>query len=234
MLVNADGKMQWYSNNYDLATNKGSLTLEKEIDVGQPGVVGTVPDYRGNIWYATQSSDSENAGVSYYSKKNGNQVFYELPDVETVANSISSSPLGVAVASTKALYLFKATKNGQALIWRQEYENSGDRKPGQLSAGTGSSPTFFGPKTGFEYVSIADNAAPTESLNIYKTRSGQLVSSLPCLDGGVNSGTENSSIGIGSYLFTPSTYGYWYPPSSESPDKSVPRKAQFVGGAQLA
>lgn len=235
VLVNAAGYMQWYSNSYDLATNKGSLLLEKTQYVGQKGVVGTMPDYKGNIWYATQKSDSQNAGVSYFNKKTDrNEVFYKLPNGETVANSISSSPRGVAVASTKALYMFKASANGPVLAWRQEYENSGNRKPGQLSAGTGSSPTFFGPRTGFEFVTIANNAAPTESILVYDTKTGDLVSSTPFLTGGVNSGTENSSMAVGSSIFTPSSYGYWYPPSSQEPKDSNPSSADFAGGVQRA
>ncbi|MBU6294205.1 MAG: fibronectin type III domain-containing protein, partial [Planctomycetes bacterium] len=43
VLVNGQGALQWYSNNYNRATDTGSLTLEKSVNIGQPMVVGLVP-----------------------------------------------------------------------------------------------------------------------------------------------------------------------------------------------
>lgn len=247
VLVDGDGNLRWFNSTYDMATDTGALIEAKpSAPINQPMVVGLVPDYKGNIWYATQgstdSSSDEIAVVGLYGPK-GDQMTFQLPAGEMVANSISSSPAGVAVATTKALYLFNYNKNDQDIeeVWRYEYENSGYRKPGQLSPGTGATPVFFGPKTGFEYIAITDNMAtnngntPAENFNIYKTRKvadnkSQLVGSLPFLST-TNSGTENAPIAVGKSVFSPSTYGYWYPPTSQT-DESTPSGAAFVGGAQ--
>ena len=159
-----------------------------------------------------------------------------------VGNSISSSPSGIAVATTSALYLFNAdSQNSVENIWRTEYENSGVRKPGQLTPGTGSTPVFFGPNTGYEFLVITDNATavnsnnliPTEHVNIYDVTRGTLVSQSNFLASN-NSGTENAPIAVGSRIFIPSTFGYWYPPPSETPSTSIPAitASPFAGGVQ--
>jgi hypothetical protein len=105
------------------------------------------------------------------------------------------------------------------------------RKPGQLSWGTGATPAFFGPTTGYEYLTITDNASPQENILVYSTISGSLVGSVPFLISGTNSGNEDSAIAVGRSVYYPSTYGYQYPASAES-GTSIPASAPFVGGMQ--
>lgn len=245
VLVNGSGDLQWYSNNYNPIKDTGNLTLEKSISIGQPLVVGLVPDYQGRIWFATQGSLSTSgpqAVVGFYDKSTNQTQTYTLPAGEMVGNSISSSPAGVAVATTSALYLFSAdNQNSIQNNWHTTYENSGVRKPGQLTPGTGSTPVFFGPNTGYEYLVITDNATapgsnnitPAEHVNIYNVNNGNLFAQTSFLNSN-NSGTENAPIAIGNHIFVPSTYGYWYPPPSETPSDSVPTLAQapFAGGLQ--
>lgn len=78
------------------------LTVEESIPIGYPDVVGIVPDYLGNVWFATADGTTPGGGavVGYYSPTTGDVYPFTLPAGEAVANSISSSPLGVAVAST--------------------------------------------------------------------------------------------------------------------------------------
>lgn len=242
VLVNGDGILQWYSNTYDPVSDTGSLTLVKSVNIGQPMVVGLVPDYEGRIWFATQGSLSTTdapAVVGYYDPQTQATQTYNLPAGEMVANSISSSPAGVAVATTKGLALFSAGENGAiARLWYQEYQNSGVRKPGQLSPGTGSTPVFFGPTTGYEYLVITDNATapdtnnvtPAENVNVYSVADGTLVAQTPFLTQS-NAGTENAPIAVGNRIFVPSSFGYWYPPPSET-GPATPSSAPFVGGVQ--
>ncbi len=247
VLVNGDGYLQWYNVDYNMATDSGTITLEKEVNINQPMTVALVPDYQGNIWFATQGGieASQQVFVGFYDPKSQESVTFALPFSEMVANSISSSPAGIAVATTQALYMFNSKANVIQQEWRYEYENSGYRKPGQLSPGTGATPVFFGPKTGFEYIAITDNGAtddgntPAENFNIYLTRKAgekesQLIATVPFLTD-LNSGTENAPIAVGSSVFSPSSYGYWYPPPAETPSTSVPstfNAASFPGGAQ--
>jgi hypothetical protein len=118
------------------------------------------------------------------------------------------------------------------------YENSGVRKPGQLSPGTGSTPVFFGPTTGYEYLVITDNATapntgnqtPAENVNVYSVADGTRVAQTGFLTPS-NAGTENAPIAFGHRVFVPSTYGYWYPSPSET-GAAVPQSAAFAGGFQ--
>ena len=242
VLVNGEGILQWYSNTYDEATDTGSLELVNSYNLGQPMVVGLVPDYEGRIWFATQGSLSTSdapAVLGYFNPQTNSTQTYNLPVGEMVANSISSSPAGVAVATTKGIALFTAGQDGGITqLWHQEYENSGVRKPGQLSPGTGSTPVFFGPTTGYEYLVITDNATapgtnnvtPAENVNVYRVSDGALVAQTQFLTTS-NAGTENAPIAVGNRIFVPSSFGYWYPPPSET-GPATPASAPFAGGVQ--
>lgn len=233
VLVNADGDLQRISHTQS-ANSSWTLNVVSSVQVGYPDVVGLVPDYEGRVWFATAQGTSTTSGavVGYYDPTTSGTAVFVLPDGEQVANSISASPDGVAVASTAALYLFTAGTNGPQQLWRNTYDAGPGRKPGQLSWGTGATPAFFGPKTGYEYLTITDNAAPQENILVYETLSGNLVGSVPLLTAGVNSGNEDAAIAVGHSIYYPSTYGYPYPKSAENPEESVPVSAPFVGGMQ--
>ena len=233
VLVNASGNLQRISHSQD---NSGAwqLTVDSSVQIGYPDVVGLVPDYEGRVWFATAQGTTSTTGavVGYHDPSTSRTAHFTLPDGEQVANSISSSPSGVAVASTQALYLFKAG-DGESpeQLWRRPYDAGPARKPGQLSWGTGATPAFFGPDSGFEYLTITDNAAPQENILVYETLTGDLLGSVPFLTAGLNSGNEDAAIAVGGSIFYPSTYGYEYPSSAET-GASVPESALFVGGMQ--
>ncbi|MFF0561752.1 hypothetical protein [Streptomyces sp. NPDC004266] len=80
---------------------------------------------------------------------------------EGVQNSISTAPGRTAVATDHALSPLSAAPDGTPVVeWRAPYDRRPARKPGQLSWGTGTTPSFFGPEHGTEFVTIVDNAAP--------------------------------------------------------------------------
>lgn len=247
VLVDAQGYMNWYQVDYNASNDTASLSLKKTVYLSQPTVATINPDYEGRIWYATEGGiDGMNninttvpPVVGFYDPKSGQTRTFNLSPGELVANSISSSPAGVAVVSTESLYLFRYNKKKGDIekVWEYQYGNSGDRKPGQLSPGTGATPAFFGPKTGFEYVTITDNSVvngttPAENFCIVNTKTGKLVLKAPFLSSN-NSGTENAPIAVGKSVFSPSSYQYWYPPSAEYPTNPIPEANNvFVGGAQ--
>jgi hypothetical protein len=232
VLVNADGVLERISHRQQ-SGGTWQLTVESSVSIGYPDVVGLVPDEAGRVWFATAQGTSATSGavVGYYDPTSNLTTSFALPDGEQVANSISSSPDGVAVASTAALYLFGAGATGPEELWRQTYDAGPSRKPGQLSWGTGATPSFFGPTTGYEYLTITDNAAPQENILVYSAASGTLIGSVPLLTSGLNSGNEDAAIAVGNSLYYPSTYGYPYPPSAES-GPSEPASAPFIGGMQ--
>jgi hypothetical protein len=233
VLVNANGSLLRIAHGQQ-SGGAWQLTVAESVAVGYPDVVGIVPDYAGNVWFATAQGTATGAGsvVGYYSPSLAQTFAFTLPAGEEIANSISSSPDGVAVASTAALYLLKAQPaGGVTQVWRQTYDRGTARKPGQLSWGTGSTPAFFGPATGFEYLTITDNGAPQENMLVFRAADGTLIGSAPFLTAGLNSGTENATLAVGASLYLTSTYGYVYPPGAAS-GPSVPTSAPFAGGMQ--
>jgi hypothetical protein len=188
-------------------------------------VVGLTPDYAGRVWFASAS------GLVGVVAQSGELQVLALPSGEQIANSIASSPEGVAVVTDQALYLLRASEaSAPEPVFRAPYDRGIARKPGQLSWGSGSTPTFFGPHTGSEYVAITDNARPTMNLLVYRsTGSGQPVCS-PALPAHAGDGSENSPIGAGRSVFVTGTFGYPYPALPRNAGASVPASAALSGG----
>ncbi|MEU3461893.1 hypothetical protein ABZ721_18375 [Streptomyces sp. NPDC006733] len=201
-----------------------ALSLTGAVPDGD-AVTGLSPDWQGRVWFATGGGV-----VGTADDRTGAVRSLALPAGEKVANSISTSPLGTAVSTTHATYLLTAAADGTPRVaWRQAYDRGPGRKPGQLSWGTGSTPTFFGPATGTDYVTIVDNAAPTVSLLVYRAATGEQICSVPVLKAG-GSGSENSPIAAGNSVFVASTYGYPYPKLPDDAGTSVPASGDFSGG----
>lgn len=201
-----------------------STDLSSVIPSGDSSV-GLVPDYAGNVWFATGN------GVVGVVKLGGGVTSLQLPAGEQVANSISSAPSGrVAVATTFALYELNLDGAGNPqILWRAAYDRGPGRKPGQLSWGTGSTPVYFGPTTGADYLTIVDNASPQVHALIYQSGTGQLICEQTVLTEG-GPGSENAPIGIGNSMFINSTYGYPYPAVPAGAPPAMPPTAPFVGG----
>ncbi|MEZ5168408.1 MAG: PxKF domain-containing protein [Acidimicrobiales bacterium] len=186
-------------------------------------IIGLDPGVGDDVWFATRRGR-----VGYVDLGTGAIHSFQAPAGEVIANSISTTNDGrVGVASTRAVYLLtKNSLTGDVVVsWRAAYANAGVLKPGQLSIGSGTSPTFFGPGAGDEYLTIVDNAAPQENVVVFDAAAdsgGRVVCSVPVFDAGL-SATENSEIAIENTIITASTYGYPYPGLPPSP-------AGFHGG----
>lgn len=191
-------------------------------------ITTVAPGYDGRIWFATA-----HGRAGYVERRTGRVAVRLLsPRTEIVANSISTSPDGVAVTTDRATYLVRAGKHGGLrTVWRRGYDRGAARKPGQLSRGSGATPTFFGPRTGHEYVAITDNARPRARLLVYRADTGRTVCRVPFLTP-ESSGTENSPIGWRRSVYVASTYGYPYPATPDGAGEADPATADFVGGMQ--
>ncbi|MFI8191940.1 hypothetical protein ACIF8T_24625 [Streptomyces sp. NPDC085946] len=201
------------------------LSLASAIPEGD-AVTGLSPDWQGRVWFATGGGV-----VGVADDRTGTVRSLALPAGERVANSISTAPEGTAVTTTHATYLLSAGADGTPeILWRQAYDRGQARKPGLLSWGSGSTPTFLGPKTGTEYVAIVDNADTTVRLEVYRTDTGAEVCSVPVLRAAGGPGSENSPIGAGRSVFVAGTYGYPYPAVPEGAGDAVPSSANFAGG----
>lgn len=200
-LVVVDGSRHLLRIGHAQVDGKWKLSVDSSVDLTSAipdgdNVTGLAPDWAGNVWFATGGGivgTVDTAGVART---------ITLPAGEQVQNSISTAPGGTAVATTHATYQLSAGPDAQPVVdWRQEYDRGSARKPGQLSWGTGSTPTYFGPVTGSEYLTIVDNADGQVNLLVYRAASGEEVCKEPVLppaDGdGSLSGNTGSTGGSG-------------------------------------
>lgn len=229
-LVVVDGERRLVRVAHRATTDGGrQLSIDAATDLtgaipNGDNVTGVAPDWRGNVWFAT------GGGIVGVVDATGVARTLALPAGEQVSNSISTSPTGTAVATTVALYEMVADDSGRPQVrWRAAYDRGVGRKPGQLSWGTGSTPTYFGPQTGSEYVTIVDNAADTVELLVFRSGTGEPVCAVPVLARG-GPGSENSPVGVGGSIFVAGTYGYPYPTVPEGSGLAVPSSAPFPGG----
>jgi hypothetical protein len=229
--VKAEEKRFWFTTWWELSVDE-SVSLLSAV-TGHCGssdcdaVVSISAGADDTIWFVTQKSV-----VGIYDPHTRNSSWLKLGDDERVDNSFSTTIDGrAAVVTSKAIYLlWQDYDNRPVVAWRYAYDAGSARKPGQLSHGSGATPTFFGPYTGTEYVTLTDNADGRISLIVLDTDDGRLVCKQPIFKAGVNSGTENSAIGIGNTVIVASTYGYPYPQLPEGAGDSIPESADFMGG----
>lgn len=198
-------------------------------------VVSISPDGDGDIWFATRQSV-----VGIYHPTTGAIESTILAEGESIHNSFSTTNDGrAAIATDRALYLLEKDELGSPTVrWHYSYDNGSARKPGQLSHGTGATPTFFGPTDGTDFVTITDNADEQMNLLVFDAgvdspdrggRGGELVCQIGAFEPEA-SGTENSAIAVGNSVFVASTYGYPYPAVPEGAGPAVPETAFFSGG----
>lgn len=191
-------------------------------------VTSVAPDYGGGVWFATGGGT-----VGLVDTDSGEVATTAIAKGERVANSISTAPEGMAVVSTHALYLFEADPDGAPrMVWRVPYDRGAARKPGQLSWGSGSTPTFFGPATGSDYLAFVDNADPEVNLVVVRTagdEAGEVVCTTGVFGRG-GQGSEDSPVGAGRSVFVTSTHGYEYPRLPEDAGPAIPPDAPFTGG----
>lgn len=183
--------------------------------------VAITPDWDGNIWFG-----SYDAQAGFLNPKTGEFHILSLSDskCEIIANSISSSPNGIAIATTHSIYVLNIKNKQPRIAWQAPYNRGNRVKPGKLSWGTGSSPSFFGPKKGYEYLTILDAGTEGTHLNIYNSKSGKRIASVLAFDGDYEQGSENSPIAFGNSVVIASTYGFIYPSSSSATDEIGPLK----------
>lgn len=235
-LVTVDGSGAVLLIGHEKTSTGWALKIQKRYSYGAAftkacgsvdcdAIVSVAPGYDGHLWFATAD-----ARAGFVDQRTGRVVVRKLSTAdESVANSISTAPDGTAVTTDRATYVLHAGKNRVRLDWKRRYDRGSARKPGQLSRGSGATPTYFGSRTGHEFIAITDNADEQEHLLVYRTDTGKRVCKRAVFGSGA-SGTENSPIGVGRSVYIASTYGYPYPAGYEG--ESVPASAPFTGGMQ--
>jgi len=201
------------------------LSVDKRIPLGLPAgtsLGGLAPDGAGRTWFVTKDST---IGVI-----DGDRIatlpLSTSPGGETIANGLTGRPNGMSVLTSHSLNEVEYARGQIELKWRRDYDRGTARKPGQLSWGSGTTPTVFGPNGKWE--AIVDNADGSPNLIVVDAATGADICVLPAFTTG-GPGTENSLIASGNSLFIPSTYGFVYPPNAVE-GKANPPLAPFTGG----
>ena len=193
-----------------VAEDGDSLVLRKELDLSSKLRDGEVlnsglPGTDGLVWFVTK----KNGAVGTLDLRTGRSHLVRLG--HEIENSIAVGSHDEAyVATDRRLYRFSHTAAGKPVVdWSVRYRNSGVVKPGQVDAGTGTTPTVLPGG----YVAITDNADPMDVV-VYRTAvhpdGPREVCAVPVFAKGA-SATENSLIGAGRSLVVENNYGYTGP-----------------------
>jgi hypothetical protein len=185
---------------YDLTS---FLTAGTDTVAGER-LSSALPDWAGNIWFVSKT----NGKVGWVNTTTG--AIHSITLHEEIENSFMVGSDGVYIVSDKALYRFDTAGNAVHQVWRSaNYSNTGLTKPGQVNAGSGTTPTML--PGGL--VAITDNADPMNVV-VYKASTGVQTCKVPVFTKGGGS-TENSLIGAGtatsSMLIVENNYGYVNP-----------------------
>ena len=216
---------------YVISENPGSpgFTLVHDYDLtkvlsSSENITSALPDSHGLLWFVTKT-DGVVGTVNFatgtiHTMKLGNGADGEIENSFAVDQSG-----GVYIATTHKLYRFGAGPDGvPKIVWQVTYPNSGISKPGQVDAGTGTTPTVMAGG----YVNITDNADPMDIM-VYRTAPHphrvlrrhhhrrritlpRQVCKMPIFSKG-SSADENSIISAGRFMIAEDNYGYTDPTS---------------------
>jgi hypothetical protein len=193
-------------------------------------LVSQLPDSHGLLWFTARDGV-----VGTLNFKTGAVHLIRL-GAQITKSLVTDTHGGVYLPTNRELYRFvagqpdgaAAAHSGEAgrrarelaagrpkISWQVRYPNTGVAKPGQLDAGTGTTPVISG-----AYIGINDNADPMDVM-IYRTSDGRQVCRLPVFSKGA-SADENAMIAAGRSYMIENNYGYQTPLSVEGGRLTVP------------
>ena len=204
-----------------IAVTENGFRQEREVSLASAvpqgdGIVSALPDWSGRVWFVTQT------GIVGTVDQNG--TVKSRPTGEAITDSFAVDDTGgVFVVTNGGLYRFDAAPDGGPVVtWKESYDNSGVRKPGQVSPGSGTTPTLMDGGL----VAIADNA---EHMQLAVYRRGKelapgtprLVCEQPVFERGKGA-TDNSLITAGNSLVVENNYGYSSPTATQNGQSTEP------------
>jgi len=194
-----------------VADDGTSITPVRDYDLtgvleSNERITSALPDFRGRIWFVSK----QNGKVGYLGRHKGRVRFVKLG--EQIENSFTVDRRSIYIVTDTRMYRFWARRGGTPRVqWKAKYRDSGIVKPGQVDAGSGTTPTIM--RGG--YVAITDNADPMNVVVYRKAvrlNRGQRrrVCQVAVFDQG-SSATENSLLTNNRSLYVENNYGYQDP-----------------------
>jgi hypothetical protein len=184
-------------------------------------LVALLPDWDGLVWFVTQEG-----GVGTLDRRTGRVRSLRL-EGEKIVNSFATDETGgVFIVSDHAMYRFDSARAGRPRVtWREAYDRGSVQKPGQLSQGSGTTPTLVGR----DLVVITDNADPRMRVVAYRRtaepRRHRRVCAQPVLRKDA-SATENSIVAVGRSVLVENNFGYTGPASTMNGSTTTPGVAR--------
>jgi hypothetical protein len=213
-----------------LAEDGDGFKKVRDVDLsavtGDSPIQSALPDWKGRIWFVTVS------GVVGFVNADDSVHSVHLPAGETVANSFAMDESGgVFIVSTHALYRFDVRSAKPSVTWRKAYDRGTRTKPGQVSQGSGTTPTLVGSASspGGGSIAITDNADPQMHVLVFRRGKGGPGSVPLCHQAVFPAGRgddENSLISVPGGFVAENNYGYAGP----GPADSSTRTADTVPG----
>ncbi|MCW2793924.1 MAG: hypothetical protein JWO76_3022 [Nocardioides sp.] len=177
-------------------TTQASFDLSDRIPADDC-LIAVLPDWSGAIWWETQ-----HGRVGTVDPDTGRSSVLDLG--EDIANSFATDAEGgVYVVTTEALYRLGTRDRKPTVTWRSTYDRGSGEKSGQLSQGSGTTPTLL--PGGL--VAITDNAEPRMHVQFYRRSDGDLVCESAVFEDD-KSATENSLVSVGTGVIVENNHGY--------------------------
>ncbi len=205
---------------YVIGENAAGFYLKHDYDLSlvlRPNEEFTsqIPDSHGLLWFTARQDGV--VGTLNFATGTVRVVRLGSGSQGEISKSLASDATGgVYIPTNLKLYRFTAGGDGTPQIsWSTTYPNNGVSKPGQLDAGTGTTPVVSG-----QYVGIDDNEDPADVV-IYRAGSGAMVCRVPVFGKG-QSADENAMIAAGRSYLIENNHGYVSPASVEAGQTTAP------------
>jgi hypothetical protein len=205
---------------YVIGENAGGFYLKHDYDLSSvlqlnEEFTSQIPDSHGLLWFTARQDGV--VGTLNFATGEVHVIRLGSGSQGEISKSLASdSGGGVYIPTNLRLYRFTAGPDGTPRVsWSTTYPNNGVSKPGQLDAGTGTTPVVSG-----RYVGIDDNEDPTDVV-IYRALTGRMVCRVPVFQKGA-SADENAMIAAGRSYLIENNYGYQTPASVEGGQTTAP------------
>ncbi len=189
-----------------------SFDLDEQIP-DKDCLIALMPDWSGRVWWVTQRGL-----VGALDTGSGTSQVFDTH--EQIANSLAADENGgIYVVTVQGFYRFVADGQGKPTVaWRASYDRGSRQKPGQLSQGSGTTPTVLPG----DLVAITDNADPRMNVVFYRRSTGAEVCKAPVFAND-RSASDNSLVVVGpSSVVVENNYGYSSPLSAMLGRRTTP------------